>query len=711
MQRLLLAEIQQRLQDSPVSLVEGELIFTDTITDREVEDGCTNTTILRLTTELKLAQQSNIALTLDSLFDPVSISVNLAANIDARGRARQNFGIRLGSCVELGSDSFDFTAIGPLTLNLQLTLQLNPVWLESSTLALTPEITVTGELSESRVTVNVDDSLLRNVLEDFLQGQINDLLSPQAVAEEIESLQQRIQQQLQESLAQQDTNGSFVFELPAEDDTQITALYALLTPLARFPLTASFLQTFRLPLLAALITGDDQTLAGLLSNAAECELGGILRVPLPRIPLYSPHSGACAEVTEPPAEGSYSADAACQTSFEFTPTAMAQFCEIALDQNRLGNGASDLPEAGQWSFSPGTTFDFGVLSLAESRQPLVNRTTYKSVATGAGECALEMRIYKQNPLAVGLKPLIALHGGSWQRRGSGFLGIEHMATHFTNAGYVVFAPFYRLIGNSDGTPACRNATLDNINADVNDAVNWVADNQQRFGATGQPVLFGQSAGGHLALTVAVNRPEEVAAAVLFYAPTDFSDFAAQVQSGAYDNPQGQRIIEAVTGLPIDSIDQSSALIRANAFPQRVINNPSVPPLFMLHGKADTLLPARQSVRLCNALSGDIEAGPASLSGGDLITTVQCNDRGSELHLLSEAEHTLDLCISTSLCLAGSATSAQLAAGVVERMLKWVEAPASLSGASESGGGGSVGGGVLLWFLLGIISACKGIRTQ
>ena len=267
-----------------------------------------------------------------------------------------------------------------------------------------------------------------------------------------------------------------------------------------------------------------------------------------------------------------------------------------------------------------------------------------------------------------------------------------MATHFTDAGYVVFAPFYRLIGSADGTAACHNAALPDIVADVNDAFDWVLANQSQFGAGGQPVVFGQSAGGHLALTLAAGRPGEVSAAALLYAPTDFADFVSQYNLGAYNNPQGQRIIEAVTAASLDNIDIGSSLVQQNSFPTLIAQDPSdYPPVFMLHGESDTLLPARQSIRLCNALAGNAEDGAASAMSntGAVSRRISCDNRGSELHLVGEGEHTLDLCIAPELCLAGSPVSATATAAAMDRMLAWASDPGGVTApvvtATEGGG--------------------------
>jgi len=699
--RLLLDEIQQRLDELDLQLVDNELLLRDEITNEVIEDGCTNTEILNLTTDVTLTGDTGITIGIESLFDPVELSLTVAANVNASGRVRQVFGFRLGSCREIGRDTFDVEAIGPLDLQLDLALALNPEWIGDDTLRVTPIISITGELRESNISVDVDDSLLRGLLESFLQDEVDELFS----AERLQDALIDLQQSLNESLGDESSDGSLDIELPPSDDEQIMALYELLTPQARFPLTADFLRTNRLEIIAALIFDDQQKIVDILENAAFCELTSNLQVSLPLDDAYQIQDGSCvvADMTE---AGTRFSDAACTESFSYFPTSFSEFCATSLDSNRLGNAQSNNFELERWTLSPGTRFEVGALPLAGKKQPYVQRTNYKNAVGSGGNCALEMRIYKDNPNSENLKPLIALHGGSWQNRGTGFLGVETMATHFVDQGFVVFAPFYRLIHDSDGTPECHNATFDELLADVTDAFDWVRRNSELYGAVGKPVLFGQSAGGHLAAYLSLQKPDEVERAALFYAPTDFTDFGSQILSGEYTNTTGINSMVRVTGISVEEFSVLDPVVMANTFPAMVAEQPEkFPPMFMLHGESDTLLPSRQSVRMCNGLAGDVEVGPApfDINTSSVSRSFACDDRGSQLHLIAEGEHTLDLCLSDELCFAGSPASAAATADVVELMLEWAGADGlvALSGVQSKGGGGSFG--FLFWL---VALACR-----
>jgi len=390
----------------------------------------------------------------------------------------------------------------------------------------------------------------------------------------------------------------------------------------------------------------------------------------------------------------------------FEKISIADHCAIALDKERLGNADSFANELGQWSNSPGTRFNISALTIEGKLQPLVRRYNYKTVQTNRGLCALEMRVYSNGYGTQESLPIIAYHGGSWQHRASGFIGIEATATHFTNAGFTVFAPFYRLVGESDGNVACNAATFTDVTEDANDALDWVLAHQDQFNTVGLPSVFGQSAGAHLALSLSVLRYQQIRRAALLYAPTDFADFANQIQTDQYTNPTGVKILEAITGQTLETLDLTQPVVTQNSFPSLITSSENVfPPMFMLHGEMDELLPFRQSVRLCNAISGSQNAdlGPAPLSPNidTHIRRIQCDKNGSQLHLIAEGSHALDLCLSEQLCLSGSAASAKATSDSLQAMVDWLAAESVYSdGTSGPGIGGiSVVSGVWLLLLL------------
>ena len=697
------AKISDAISASDLGLVDGELIYRDSESNVTVEGGCNRTIILQMNTDITLSADTALSLSLESLYDPVVISLAVNATISSVGEAQQIVGIRLGQCQNLARDSFTFVANGPAAFSLDATLTLNPQWTNESTLSLYPKIEIDGELAHFSVGVDVDDTVLASLLESYIKDRINDIFSNSRLVQELSELEA----DANESLEQSFDDGRIDIELPDANDEQIIALYQFLQPEARFPITLDMIRANRQKILSSMLFGEPGSVNGIFSDALVCETASAFLSPANPSPLFSLSGDQCV-IVDPGSisAGAYWSDQDCTQAIDYQPTSMSEYCGVALDSERFGNAALVNEGSTTWTRSPGTRFNIGALSLDQLTQPLMRRYKYKTVQTSQGVCELEMRVYSGSGGNVAAKPLLALHGGSWQHRASGFIGVEATATHFTNNGFTVFAPFYRLIGESDGNVACNNANLADILSDVNDAMDWVNSRVGEFNLTDKATLFGQSAGGHLALSLAVNRPNDIRRAVLLYTPSDFADFATQIKTGTYTNPSGFKILETVTGSTVEALDTQSALVTENSFPARIAPAPSdYPPMFILHGEMDSLLPFRQSVRLCNALSGslDPDIGPASLMPNitDLASTTLCNTNGSTLHLIAEGEHALDLCIAPGLCLSGSTESADRVAQSMRAMLAWSSAE-SVAVSRRSGSGLGRSHWSMLLLLVGVI---------
>jgi len=446
------------------------------------------------------------------------------------------------------------------------------------------------------------------------------------------------------------------------------------------------------------ILEDRDALTDLLGSALACRFAEELMVELERSPVYT-STGTDCQVTEgfSSDQNSLFSDASCQQPIVLNEIPRLQYCK--------------------WLLTPGNLFDIGAASLIGLRQPYLQRVNYKQVDTDRGTCNLEMRIYKNDLSDTDSRSMLALHGGSWRARGFGFLGLEMTVPRLTDQGFVVFAPFYRLIDTDEGPPACHGATLAQVREDAADALRWVEQNASLYGAGDFPTVFGQSAGAHLATSLAVDFPDRVANAVLFYPPTDFTDFGLRVIDGRYTNEQGLDILQAVVGTTAEEFDVSASPVPENSFPQQVVTNPaSFPPVFMLHGLADELVEATHSTRLCGALSGDLETVAERefwLAQGDEAIVIDCDNRGSELHLIRQGDHALDICLSDNIllqqfCLSGSEQSRALVADAVNGASQWAASVAdvragddnnSVNSESRSGGSGAAFGVLLLGVML------------
>jgi hypothetical protein len=197
------------------------------------------------------------------------------------------------------------------------------------------------------------------------------------------------------------------------------------------------------------------------------------------------------------------------------------------------------------------------------------------------------------------------------------------------------------------------------------------------------------------LSLAVNQSESVVAGVLLYPPTDFTDFALRVQNGFYENTQGVGILERVIGLSAAEADLNASPIPENSFPIRIVESGlKLPPLLMIHGMADDLVEARQSIRLCDALAGRellaVDAPTPSLT--QLREIISCGENSS-LQLIREGKHALDVCvadirIATDLCPSGSSQSRQQVSFAIADAVTFASdaVGSQLQPAARSGGG-------------------------
>jgi len=439
----------------------------------------------------------------------------------------------------------------------------------------------------------------------------------------------------------------------------------------------------------------------LLDNALACALTEQALADMPVLPLYHADQSMC-EPGNPATQSAlqWFADDTCTQRIDYASTRMSDYCEASLDKEALG-GAVDIVESA-WTLNPGNQLDVGAKRLDGVTQPYMQRRVFKTIATDRGECQLEMRIYSKHPAVSNQKAMIAFHGGSWTSRGFGFFGLELSIPHYVEQGFVVFAPFYRLLADRESTPACNQASFEQITSDAASALDWVLANYNDYGATGLPVLFGQSAGAHLAASLAVDRAETISAAVLMYPPTDFADFLLRVQQGFYTNAEGLSILERVINAPAAQVTTDDPLVYQNSFPLRIQNdNLLTAPMMIVHGMKDELVEPRQAHRLCQALASE-PLLPTSQELSPVQGLVFKRDCGAEasMYLVREGNHALDVCLNDSIgsaCPAGGKDSRVAVASVIDDAVNFALTSANASTAVSSGGSRS--GGALSWQVL------------
>lgn len=198
----------------------------------------------------------------------------------------------------------------------------------------------------------------------------------------------------------------------------------------------------------------------------------------------------------------------------------------------------------------------------------------------------------------GLVPVVVfVHGGAWRTGLRDDLGprFRHWQpgpfARLARAGFAVACPDYRLSGE-----ARHPAQTDDLAA----CLAWLHTRATDLGLdAARTVLWGESAGGHLAALTALTQPAgTVRGCVTWYAPTDLPSLAEDCPEGAYD-ARDPASFEALLlgGAPADRPEAAR-----DASPVTHVGA-EAPPFLILHGSDDALIPARQSIRLAGALRG------------------------------------------------------------------------------------------------------------
>lgn len=185
-----------------------------------------------------------------------------------------------------------------------------------------------------------------------------------------------------------------------------------------------------------------------------------------------------------------------------------------------------------------------------------------------------------------------IHGGGWERGDkNGNSGAQLLVTE----GFVTASLFYRLSGDSP------------FPADIEDckcAIRFLRANSSKYGIDPDRIgVAGASAGGHLAELVATagrnaglegdggwNRSSSrVQAAAAYYGVSDFTVGASQFQ-----HHTGEVVVKLFRGTEKDKPE-----LYRKASPILYVSKDS-PPLLLVHGEDDDLVPFDQSVRMADA---------------------------------------------------------------------------------------------------------------
>jgi acetyl esterase/lipase len=183
--------------------------------------------------------------------------------------------------------------------------------------------------------------------------------------------------------------------------------------------------------------------------------------------------------------------------------------------------------------------------------------------------------------------IIVIHGGGWVQGDKEGM-VERFCLPFIQHGFVVANVEYRL---------AKAATAPAAVEDVLKAANWFRRHAAEFKVDPNQILvMGGSAGGHLALMVAMTPPSaNLGATIKIAGVIDFfgiSNVADQLD-GAGQRPY------AVAWIP----EQPERMDLARRLSPMTYVRRGLPPVLAIHGDADTVVPYSQSVSLIAALKG------------------------------------------------------------------------------------------------------------
>ena len=181
--------------------------------------------------------------------------------------------------------------------------------------------------------------------------------------------------------------------------------------------------------------------------------------------------------------------------------------------------------------------------------------------------------------------VILIHGGGWTG-GTKEGRVEYAALKYVQHGFVVANVEYRL---------AKAATAPAAVSDVLKAAQWFHKNAKKYHVdTKRIIVTGDSAGGHLALMVAMTPrsaklgpPGKVAAVVNFYGITDVAD--------QLEGPHMQKY--AVTWVP----EQEGRRELAKRVSPMTYVRKDLPPILTLHGDVDKTVPYEHGANLTREL--------------------------------------------------------------------------------------------------------------
>lgn len=198
--------------------------------------------------------------------------------------------------------------------------------------------------------------------------------------------------------------------------------------------------------------------------------------------------------------------------------------------------------------------------------------------------------------SVGKLPVVVwLHGGGWNMGDKNFCPIGFMA----EKNLAIVSVDYRL-----DNVAVFPAQLD----DCKGAIRWLRANADKFNLDADHIgIFGASAGGHLGLLLAttagnpklegnvggnLNYSSKVQCVCAFYPPTELNRLVPDPKARVRSDGLAAKLIGGPIGANVDKALAASPLTYVDK---------NCPPVFLMHGGADELVPPEQSKIFYDAL--------------------------------------------------------------------------------------------------------------
>lgn len=202
-----------------------------------------------------------------------------------------------------------------------------------------------------------------------------------------------------------------------------------------------------------------------------------------------------------------------------------------------------------------------------------------------GSLSLRLDAYPPSHAAPLPAPAVVLvHGGAWIK-GDRRINVEPLIAPLTQAGFAVFSISYRFAPDYLYPAAVE---------DVRGAVRFIRANAARFAIDPARVaLVGESAGAQLAALAALDAEPQsaVQAVVSLYGPMDFVRLA----------DTSRAVPEGLMRAAQDSILGTLLLGGLRSMSPITFVHPGMPPFLFVHGTADSIVPAEQSARMCEAI--------------------------------------------------------------------------------------------------------------